>query len=435
MINEPTAAAVAYLHDSWEDGLKLVFDLGGGTLDISLLSATEEETLRRVVVKSTSGDTSLGGNNFRDVLVALFATQIKKQRTEIDYDELRHLCESVKESIQGTDRNISITYRGNEYRIGMKAYENACRPLYNRIEAAINAVMPKEKAVIPKEKDVLPTLIFVGGATDLAGLKDRVVKMLAKFGEVPVMQTKRKSQAVAQGAAIIIGNKANLVVMDCLPRTLGIEATRNGEEGVMAPLLRKDSPIPIETIDCAATLFKALHETSHFSLFEGEHDMVSKNHYLNQFKIDAPVGTEYQVQVAVDHNWKIDLTARAIDLPAAKGQVVVENKPQLTAQKLNELKRTSQSLFLSSTVPKRPVGAASHLPKKRGKPTRRFTHKKRSRPAGQHIGLLEAGPGDTEDVQGDTDGEAPDAAVGSWPLKPEGLLPRSVDRLLARPLN
>lgn len=257
IINEPTAAALAYGLDKKKDEKIIVFDLGGGTFDVSVLevadSGDDEQESRAFQVISTSGDTHLGGDDFDETLINFVADEFKKDNgidlraDPMALQRLQEACEKAKKdlsSLPETDINLPfITVHENvpkhlTMKITRSKFEELVDGLVERCRKPVLQAL-EDAGFKPSDID---EVVLVGGSTRVPKVR-QLVKSI--FGKEP-HQGVNPDEVVAVGAAIqgsvLAGDRTDVLLLDVSPLTLGIET----EGGVMTALVERNTTIPVE---------------------------------------------------------------------------------------------------------------------------------------------------------------------------------------------
>jgi len=349
IINEPTAAALAYGLDKKSDEKIAVFDLGGGTFDISILEV-EESTVQ---VLSTNGDTHLGGDDFDEELINHIADQFQNEqgidlrKDAMALQRLREAAEKAKKELstsQTTDINLPfITADASgakhlQMSISRAEFEKLIDPLVDRCK---NPVLGALKDANLKPSDI-DEVVLVGGSTRVPKVQEFVKGLFD--GKEPHKGV-NPDEVVSIGAAIqggiIAGDVKDVLLLDVTPLSLGIET----EGGIMTVLVERNTTIPTtkkETFSTAADNQTAVT----VRVFQGERKMASDNRLLGQFNLEgippAPRGVP-QIEVSFDIDVNGILNVSAKDLGTGKEQSVrIEESSGLSEEEIERMRKDAE---------------------------------------------------------------------------------------------
>ena len=348
IINEPTAAALAYGVDKDDDQTILVYDLGGGTFDVSVLEIYQVDGQPQIEVKATSGDNRLGGDDFDEVVIDWLVSEFKKS-TGIDLStdvtaltRLREAAEKAKIELSGTATtqiNLPfITMNGDgqpehlDISLSRAKFESLIEDLVERTMAPTRRAM-KDAGI---KKGNVDKVILVGGSTRVPAVQEAIEKEVGK----PPFKGINPDEAVAVGAVlqagIITGDEGvtDVLLLDVTPLTLGIETLG----GIMTTMIERNTTIPTrrsETFSTAADNQPAVE----VHVLQGEREFAKDNITLGRFHLmgipPSPRGIpQIEVTFDIDANGIVNVSAK--DLGTGTEQSIkIESQTSLSEEEID----------------------------------------------------------------------------------------------------
>ena len=318
IINEPTASALAYGLEKKESEVILVFDLGGGTFDVSLLEVGEGV----IEVKATNGDTHLGGDDWDEVIVNWAADEFKKQQG-IDLRQDRQALQRLREAAEKAkielssmmETEINLPYvtadasgpKHLQLKLNRATFEKMTSHLVDRARGPFHAAIKDANLTVDKIDEV----VLVGGATRMPMIQDLVRDLTG--GKEPNKGV-NPDEVVSVGAAIqggvLAGDVKDVLLLDVTPLSLGIETLG----GVMTTLIERNTTIPVKKTEVFSTAED--NQTSvDVHVLQGERPMAADNMSLGRFRLDgippAPRGVpQVEVTFDIDANGILNVTAK-----------------------------------------------------------------------------------------------------------------------------
>lgn len=338
LINEPTAAALAHGLEDVEEGTFLILDLGGGTFDVSLLHKFEGI----MEIKASAGDSRLGGDDFREAIMALLSERHSLVVGDLGNSEKARLLAEAERLKRALSEALSVEYElaiaGRSIKGDMlrSEFETQCQPLIRRMKT------PIERAIHDARIDItrLDQVVLVGGASRMPVVRDLVARLFRRF---PLLHPK-PDHIIALGTAVQValknrdGGLEEIVMTDVCPFTLGTAVVdgRSRNETVMSPIIERNAIVPISrenryyTVGDGQTFIK-------IDVLQGEFIRPSQNILIGQIEVPvppAPAGREaVDVRYTYDVNGALEVEVKVVSTGKLV-RSVFRNQSNLTDQEL-----------------------------------------------------------------------------------------------------
>lgn len=349
IINEPTAAALAYGLDQQKEEKIVVFDLGGGTFDVSVLELGDGV----FEVKSTNGDTHLGGEDFDNAIVNYFLDEFKKS-DGIDLRKDNAAMQRLKDEAEKAKKELSTTteYEVNipfitadadgpkhfDVKLSRAKLEDLVKDLLDRLDGPVEKALKDAKL----SKSDMDNIVLVGGMTRMPAVVERVKKL---FGKDP-MQGVNPDEVVAMGAAIqggvLSGDVKDVLLLDVTPLSLGIETMG----GVTTKLIERNTTVPTSKSETFSTASDSQPQVE-IHVLQGEREFSTDNKSLGRFVLDgiapAPRGVpQIEVTFNLDANGILNVTAK--DKGTGKEQsITIQNSGNMSKEDIEKAQKDAEA--------------------------------------------------------------------------------------------
>ena len=348
IINEPTAASLAYGLEKKNNELVIIFDLGGGTFDVSLLEVGDGV----FEVLSTSGDTKLGGDDFDKKIVNYILEKFQAKENinlKSDPQALQRLTEAAEkakiELSNLSETNINLPFitanqdgpKHIEEILTRAKFEELCEDLINRCRLPVEAAIKDARV----ERDAINELVLVGGSTRIPAIQNLVSKIVEKEAN----QSVNPDEVVAIGAAVqggvLAGEVKNILLLDVTPLSLGVETLGS----LMTIMIPRNTTIPVKKSETFSTATDN-QESVDIEVLQGERKLSKDNKNLGNFRLEGiPLAARGvpQIEVTFDINASGILSVTAKDKGTGKTQRInIQNASSLDKDEVEKMIREAE---------------------------------------------------------------------------------------------
>lgn len=333
LINEPTAAAMAYGLHTQQNSRSLIFDLGGGTFDVTVL----EYATPIIEVHASAGDNYLGGEDFTHLLLENVLKRWNLDKSALAENDLAALYTRVEMAKCASDIPLRITWHYQQQTLESLFYEDELEalwlPLLNRLRTPIEQAL-RDSRLKPEQID---SLVLVGGASQMPLVQRIAVRL---FGKLPY-QNYDPSTIVALGAATQAACRLRhedveeVILTDVCPYSLGVEVTQHGVSGIFSPIIERNTTVPVSKVETYSTMHPE-QDSICVRVYQGESHKVKNNILIDSFDVTLKPNGHIQaidIRFSYDINGLLEVDVLLED-GKSESRVISHNAASLTPQQI-----------------------------------------------------------------------------------------------------
>jgi molecular chaperone HscC len=347
LINEPTAAALAYGLGQTDDSRFLIFDLGGGTFDVSIVELFDGV----IEVRASTGDNFLGGDDFVAAIVNAFwqqhGGQFAQDTSFIPPDVLTALSAKAQQAMHRltTAEQTTLDFIWQDQQVSMAISVNDfngwIEPLLTKLRRPLERAL-RDARLKPDQVD---QIVMVGGATRIPAVRKLVTRLFGRFPSTSI----QPDEAIVRGACIQAGLKSRddalkeVVLTDVCPFSLGIAV---GEEGYFDPIIERNTVIPASKVNNYSTMKEGQREI-HLRIYQGEHRLCQENVFLGDLQVKLPPNKEHlsiDVRFSYNPNGILDVDVHVPSTGEKLQKVLINNQSVMSQQQILEARAQLETL-------------------------------------------------------------------------------------------
>lgn len=349
LINEPTAACLAYSLHETHDRQFLVFDLGGGTFDVTIVEHQDSF----IEVHASTGDNFLGGDDFTTYLAAWVCTELNIDLEKAplqDKAKIITACEKAKK--QNSDPliiELPSPYN-QKLEVSQQQLDVIWDDLLTRLARPIRQAL-KDARINPDDID---ELIFVGGATRLRAVQQMATRLIGRFGKCSIDPDFVVALGAATQAACRLRNEEveEVILTDVCPFSLGISSNRDNQTGVFSPIIERNTVVPTSRVERYYTASDD-QEVVRIAIYQGERLWVKENIFIQEFEIEVPKGKAGEeaidVRFSYDINGLLEVDVTVLSTGATTQKIIDQSPMGITEE---DKKKSRERLALLKHHPR-----------------------------------------------------------------------------------